>query len=298
MEKKDFIKKIAEDSDVDYKTAKKVVENLEELVLDIIAMNDKISFKFAVIGGYEKEPKKITGYYSVLKKVEKRHGWSVAKGGTPFCEFTKEANYYQPIDPVEFFSRVDQKYKTKARQFRKDYGIPEISEYEGLSEEQIESLCEKADTLGMTDSEKKLYYKRRKNRNHSLANSSLVQLDLKKQLDSGIPKDQLKIRDKEEIIKDLQKEWKKNQNREKKRDWDPDQETFIDFYFKKTKEINDDYKEIMENPFFIEILGEQYYNSDIVKNLQEFKKKEEERIKQNYIEKRRIINARKEKKAK
>lgn len=297
MQKREFIKKIAEDSELDYKTTKKVIENFEELMLDIIAMNDSIDLRFAIIGGYEKEPRKITGYYSVLRKVEKRHGWTVCKSGSPFCNFTKEANYYTPIDPEEFFARVDQKYKTKARQFRKDYNLPEIPEYEGLSEEEIEELCVKADILNMDKYQKRRYYKNKKNKLKGQVDTKIIQEDLKKQLDSGIPKDQLKIRSKEEIIKDLEKEWKQVQNREYCKEWDPGEESYASFYNKYIQGDNKKYNEIKNDEgFFADLFGEDFYTSEILDKLSEMKEKEKERQEQKRIEKARRIKQRKERK--
>ena len=51
------------------------------------------------------------------------------------------------IKPQEFFEEDGHKYTTAAKVFRKDAGLPEIPEYEGLTEEQKMLKCKMADEI-------------------------------------------------------------------------------------------------------------------------------------------------------
>lgn len=94
MRRSDFIKELASKLNSDVDTTKNFLENMEELVLEVMALNDFVPFKFAKIGGRIKEPYRMSGFYRVLDRPMKNHGWTVAKGGSPYCEFTSVAKYY------------------------------------------------------------------------------------------------------------------------------------------------------------------------------------------------------------
>lgn len=84
--------------------------------------------------------------YSKRESVIARGGWSLAKSGCPGIEWSWAAKEYTPIDPTELYCEWDEaKFTTKARQYRLDRGLPEIPEYNGMTEDRIQRLCQKAD---------------------------------------------------------------------------------------------------------------------------------------------------------
>lgn len=206
--------------EVDRETATAMVECLEDAVMEVIALEDEITFSFRTISGYEKEPWRITGYYSTLAKPEKRRGWSVAKGGTPQIKWSKSAKYYQPIDPTEYFDRPENRYTTKARQYRKDLGIPELSEYDDMTEEEIVAFCKKADAEKrgpLTPRQQGFINRHDKERRRIMAAKEqlLIEEDLQRQRDEGVPEEELVRHTKEEIDEILKDKWRSIQNREK-----------------------------------------------------------------------------------
>ena len=143
-----FINEMADLMGESKEVAEKAYDAYNDLILQHIALEDWMYFPYATIGGYTKEPKKVTGYYSVLRNLQDptRKGYTVAKSGFPFIIWTKEAEFYTVTHPGIYYTEwIPQKYTTKAYYFRKELGYPEIKEYEGLSEEKILEICAKAD---------------------------------------------------------------------------------------------------------------------------------------------------------
>ena len=146
MTKRQFCAELADRVGIDLKTAMALFEEHENLVMEVIATEDSINFSWGKIFGYFREPRKVHGYYAEKEGVKARGGWSLAKSGLPGIEWSFDAKTFTPVDPVELYCEWEEaKYTTKAREFRKDRGLPEIAEYDGLPEDMILTLCAKAD---------------------------------------------------------------------------------------------------------------------------------------------------------
>jgi hypothetical protein len=100
---------------------------------------------FGSIYGTTKPSHKITGYVSMLPEIRKQKAWSSAFLGYPMIKFSREAKNCDRVYANEFFAWPENRYTSLARKYRQDVGDPEIPEYEGLSEEKIQELCQKAD---------------------------------------------------------------------------------------------------------------------------------------------------------
>lgn len=221
MVRTQFYRNISEETGIRYSDVVKVIKAMEDEVMDIIADNDSINFSFATIGGKIKAPWRITGYYRILSKPEKRNGWSVAKSGFPYCEFTKDAKYYTPIPPEEYFAELEHRYTSKARLFRQENNLPEIPEYAGLSEEKIVELCQSQDKKkfdGASDIAIQYAKRHEKCRQKEKENREFatIQKDLQEQRDAGIPEEELIHRSYEEIIKNKEQSWKQYRENYKK----------------------------------------------------------------------------------
>lgn len=147
MTREAFFKEIAKRTEVDLDTVKKIGEEYEQLVFEVIALEDSIDLKWATVSGYFQPPKKVVGGFSKIENIEKRHGWTVGKKGMPKIKWSKEAKFYTPYNSTEYFEEPAHRFTTLAREYRKDWGLPEIPEYQGLSEEEIQEKCLKADEI-------------------------------------------------------------------------------------------------------------------------------------------------------
>lgn len=62
-------------------------------------------------------------------------------------KWSKSAKLTENHDPGEYFALKENRYTSEARDYRKTLGLPEIEEYEGLTEEEILKFCKKADDI-------------------------------------------------------------------------------------------------------------------------------------------------------
>lgn len=144
-----FIEEMAELMGEDYEMAKKAYDAYNDLVMQHIALEDHINFPYATIGGHTVDPKKLTGAYALGYQGSDitRGGYSNAKSGYPYFKWTEEALECIQTHPAIYFTEWSpQKYTTKAREFRKSAGYPEIPELVGLPEDRITKICHKADS--------------------------------------------------------------------------------------------------------------------------------------------------------
>ena len=217
--RKQFVQEVADLTGLDIDTAKRAVEVVEDLIMQHIALEDTMEFSFGKIFGYTKFPIKIGGFYSVLKKLQERNGWTVAKSGSPNIEWSAEAKYYTATHPTTFFEWPEIRYTTRAREYRKSMGLPELEEFQGLSEEKIQEFCEKADaqifgpkTKGQLMEEKKRKDTERRIRMGDYAYFRAVDREL--QLEKGVKEEDLVEHTREEVIKMQQEKWKSSQHAE------------------------------------------------------------------------------------
>ena len=214
---KAFVNEMADLMGEDYEIAKKAFDAYNNLILQHMALEDWIHLPFGTVGGYTKEPKKITGYYSVLQSLQDptRKGWTVAKSGFPFIIWSKEAEFSTVTHPGIYYTEwVPQKYTTKAYYFRKELGYKEIPEYEGLSEEKILEICAKADIQlygKKTKKEKKSdeVKKEKLERRRKIESEKEIRYDIEKQLKAGKSKEEIVVKTYEQILEEKYNEWKK-----------------------------------------------------------------------------------------
>ena len=133
--------------DVDYQTVAAVLRAEEKEILMVIANEKRVKFEWGSIQGMEVPPKKITGPYSLSNLSREKGGFSKWKRGFPKVLWTKAALDCDNYDPGAYFSKREHKYTSNARKYRKNKGLPEIEEFEGLSEEKIQEICEAADKV-------------------------------------------------------------------------------------------------------------------------------------------------------
>lgn len=195
---------------------RKVIEAMEDEVMEIIALEDEITFSFGKIEGYTKPPWRITGAYKKLKMFQDNGHWSYAKVGFPKCTFSKQARDYLIMDPNKYFEMPEHRYTTNARQFRIDNELEEIPEYQGLPEEKIQELCLKADKVEKgirTPTQEKIFKHdlKKKERIRRTGRSDRILNDIMRQLESGIPMEQVVIRDDAELLKEYEEIEEKRQ---------------------------------------------------------------------------------------
>lgn len=85
MKKPDFIAEVAFRSDISREKAGKIISNIEDIVLEAIALEDEVSFSFAKIGGHVR---KRTKYWNPNAN---DYCYCEPKSGYPYCKFTPKA---------------------------------------------------------------------------------------------------------------------------------------------------------------------------------------------------------------
>lgn len=134
--------------DVSKDTIEKIIEIEEDEIYMLIATNDFMQYSWGKIGGTSKAPVKISGNFTKNSVVRANHGWSSWRvAGVPYIEWSKAAKVPEKDTAEHYFELEPQRYSTPARQFRKDAGLPEIPEFQGLDEEKILEICKKTDDL-------------------------------------------------------------------------------------------------------------------------------------------------------
>lgn len=240
--KKAFIKEMAELMGESEEIAKKAYDAYNDLIFQHIALEDTVYLPYAKIGGFTKEPMKIGGFYSVLKPLQDvtRKGYTTAKSGYPFIEWTEEAKYSTITHPGIYYTEwVPQKYTTKAYNFRKELGYKEIPEFEGLKEDKILEICKNADEqlYGKLNKHDRLSKARKEKKEKAAKKAREEQLtkEVQEWLEiNNIKKVPRTLQEKEEIIKE---KWKTIQNAEtgiKKRKQDYEIPEYI---YRKLKDI-------------------------------------------------------------
>lgn len=149
---------------------KDVIYEEERLVYEIIALNDKIKYIYGTIYGVEMPPKYITGKAGEYDGVRRNHGYSQWKQGYPKIKWSTLSKSCEVKKPEEFFEQDSERYTTAARQFRQVAGFPEIPEYQDLSEDKIQELCQRADQAKIEhfSTQKKRYLARTKEKSKKL----------------------------------------------------------------------------------------------------------------------------------
>lgn len=88
MKKDELIKKIAVNADSTLETASKFLSVIEDIVMEAIALEDKVHFSFGTIGGKTQKPRKYKDFEKGGIKV------SPEKRGQPYYKPSKKAKDY------------------------------------------------------------------------------------------------------------------------------------------------------------------------------------------------------------
>lgn len=215
MTRTELVAKIAQEVDMPKPDVRKVIKAFEDSIMEIIALEDNVEFTFGKIEGYTRPPRKVTGIYRTFDCFQKNGHWSPAKIGYPKCTFSKEAMDCLRMEPKDFFEDPEYRYTSNARQFRKDNNLSEIPEYEGLDEEKILELCDRADFIraGKDGIDKGKYNKNLKSmqRVKEKQERGYEQEYLQKQREAGVPEDQLVFKSYEELIEEKYAKMRQNQ---------------------------------------------------------------------------------------
>lgn len=131
--------------DVPQSTIEAMITILEDEMYMVIANEDELKFVWGTIYGEERPPKRIGGKFAEYQTIIENYGYSSWKKGYPKIKWSKAALVNDSHPAVDYFSLPEHRYTTKAREFRKIANLPEIPEYENLSEEEITELCKRAD---------------------------------------------------------------------------------------------------------------------------------------------------------
>lgn len=154
--------------DVPKDTIKKIISIEEQEIYTVIAKEDTFKYVWGTIYGEEVKPRKLAGTTAYYDGVLQNGGYSWWKHGYPKIRWSRAATMCEKINPKEFFEQPEQRYTTLARQFRQDLELPEIPEFEDLSEEKIKEINQKADTANFEKLPKwKQYRKERDDRVNS-----------------------------------------------------------------------------------------------------------------------------------
>lgn len=176
MTRTQFCKEIAERSGIPRETVAAVIAEEENLVYEIMATCDSIRYIWGTISGIEKAPRRIGGMYREIDAVKKNFGWSNWKQGYPNVKWTKVSKVCDVRPPAEYFEQTEKRYTTMARTFRKEAGLPEIPEYEGLSEEKIQEICKKADEVELNSLTVEQRFNKERDKKHN-AKKKLAMID-------------------------------------------------------------------------------------------------------------------------
>ena len=199
----DFVKMVMRNAGgTDKKEAEKYVEAFEDACLEVIARKQLVKLSFGTIYGIFKAPWRITGKFKAEHNVKARRGWSDAKHGQPNIIWSILAKDSDTVDPEEYFSWPENRYTKLAYQYRKDMDLPEIPEFEGMTEEEILNQCaefEKSQLGKKARANYDLYecYKVRKNHDRSVHTQEYW---IEKQKAKGVPEDQIQRLSYEEIL--------------------------------------------------------------------------------------------------
>lgn len=196
-------KEISKRTEYPYEVVNEIVKEFEYMIIELISENDSVKLYFGEIGGYTKEPQRINGFYRTFRQIRSRDGWSLAKQGRPYISWRNivRQNLYIPAE--EYFAETENRYTSLARRYREDLGLPEIPEYEGLSEEKIQQLCRKADIRKY--GEDVILNKERASNWESSKKRKMWDLrirqeeDLERQREMGVPEDELVLHTAKEI---------------------------------------------------------------------------------------------------
>lgn len=171
--------------DVPKDTIKKIIELEEEEIYAVIAQEDSFKYVWGTIYGEEVKPRKLAGTTAYYDGVLQNGGYSWWKHGAPKIRWSRVATICEKLSPKDFFEQEEQRYTTLARQFRQDLELPEIPEFEGLTEEQIKEINQKADDINFKKMAKWKQY--RKERDDRINTQKLKGLAMYWQAENYVP---------------------------------------------------------------------------------------------------------------
>lgn len=211
MTQMEMAKEVARRTKVHFGDVCDVIECYETLLMKVIATEDYYQIgDVGVLQGVTKWPRPtnvpVFGWRQ-KKAQEYKKDWTWAKKGYPRMEFTTDAKMCIKQTAEEFFSEPPLKYCSAARAFRKSVGLPEIPEFDGLPEERVQKYCQEIDEQVMPkyqfktnrDKEKMKeaigYEAPGEKKKEELYNQWLIEQDMEKQKQMGIPEEEIVARD-------------------------------------------------------------------------------------------------------
>lgn len=199
---------------IERELAEDVFDAFNDIIMEIIATEDYVQLTWARVEGYCKEPVKIHGYYSETDTAKANRGWSWAKCGFPKITFTNQAKDCTVVSPEEYFNDwIENRYTTKASEFRKDAGLPEIEEYAILTESQIKKVQKLADEKRYGKKTKKQQLEdarwRQANARSALIRAHIRKMDyIEQKVAEGVPREVAEKVPLAVIMKEDRKEWR------------------------------------------------------------------------------------------
>lgn len=133
--------------EVDKEVVSAVLNIEEDEVYMAVARNLAIKYLWGIIYGTEAPPRRLAGSVLRNKSVLDNNKYSHWKVGVPKIKWSKAMLECEERDAGEYFELKEHRYTSAARMYRKAFGLPEIPEYDGLSDEKITELCKKADEI-------------------------------------------------------------------------------------------------------------------------------------------------------
>lgn len=145
MTRMELCREIAERTELPVQDIKKIIAEEENIVLEVMGACDSLQYKWGTVMGYKKKPIKIGGMYQEIAGIKKNSGYSNWKIGFPKVKWSQLAKYCDVRYPKDYFDQPEIRYTTAARRFRREASLPELPEFETLTEEEILKICKKAD---------------------------------------------------------------------------------------------------------------------------------------------------------
>lgn len=122
------------DKKIDINDIKKIIEQSEDLIMELIATGDSVRFSWGTIGGMNREPVKLKGMAE--KTFADPYKYSFCRVGYPYCKFTRPARFCTLVPASEWFSDARNQYGKSWENYKKeideDYGGERFKKFAGM----------------------------------------------------------------------------------------------------------------------------------------------------------------------
>lgn len=143
MRKSEFIKEIAERCDLTKDKSAEVFQAFDDLINEVIATNDFVTFEFGTIEGKVSPPKELKGHIINEEKAKANGYWSNCRFGFPKITWSGDTRWCTIVRPKEWFEYVENRYSEEAKKFRERNSLPEID----LNNEDITQIIRMPDNI-------------------------------------------------------------------------------------------------------------------------------------------------------